>query len=160
MNGAGGEIGEYDPETYREACHRFDGSGSTDHAVRHAEHYSGDAGVRGGKSPNIFFADVMDEEDAFFDKALEGFALASPLTRVRGVYLSAVRWSRVHRERFGGARHSPGREHSQRNPLDSGTQIAVSHGQLGDYPQLYRISVQKEGADSDRWATQGTGWRT
>ena len=29
----------------------------------------------GGKSPNIFFADVMDEEDAFFDKALEGFAL-------------------------------------------------------------------------------------
>ncbi len=26
-------------------------------------------------SPNIFFADVMDEEDAFFDKALEGFAL-------------------------------------------------------------------------------------
>jgi aldehyde dehydrogenase len=29
----------------------------------------------GGKSPNIFFADVMDEDDEFFDKALEGFAL-------------------------------------------------------------------------------------
>ena len=29
----------------------------------------------GGKSPNIFFADVMDHDDAFFDKALEGFAL-------------------------------------------------------------------------------------
>ncbi len=29
----------------------------------------------GGKSPNIFFADVMDEDDAFLDKALEGFAL-------------------------------------------------------------------------------------
>ena len=29
----------------------------------------------GGKSPNIFFADVMDENDAFLDKALEGFAL-------------------------------------------------------------------------------------
>jgi aldehyde dehydrogenase len=29
----------------------------------------------GGKSPNIFFADVMAEDDAFFDKALEGFAL-------------------------------------------------------------------------------------
>jgi len=28
----------------------------------------------GGKSPNIFFADVMAEDDAFFDKALEGFA--------------------------------------------------------------------------------------
>lgn len=29
----------------------------------------------GGKSPNIFFADVMAEDDAFFDKALEGFAM-------------------------------------------------------------------------------------
>ncbi|HEX3983034.1 MAG TPA: aldehyde dehydrogenase family protein [Acidisoma sp.] len=29
----------------------------------------------GGKSPNIFFADVMDEDDGFLDKALEGFAL-------------------------------------------------------------------------------------
>lgn len=29
----------------------------------------------GGKSPNIFFADIMDADDAFFDKALEGFAM-------------------------------------------------------------------------------------
>ncbi len=29
----------------------------------------------GGKSPNVFFADVMDADDAFFDKALEGFAM-------------------------------------------------------------------------------------
>lgn len=29
----------------------------------------------GGKSPNIFMADVMREDDAFLDKALEGFAL-------------------------------------------------------------------------------------
>ena len=29
----------------------------------------------GGKSPNIFFADVMDADDAFFDKCLEGFAM-------------------------------------------------------------------------------------
>jgi aldehyde dehydrogenase len=29
----------------------------------------------GGKSPNIFFADVCDQDDAFFDKALEGFAM-------------------------------------------------------------------------------------
>ncbi|GIZ50725.1 aldehyde dehydrogenase [Noviherbaspirillum aridicola] len=29
----------------------------------------------GGKSPNIFFADVMEQDDAFFDKALEGFAM-------------------------------------------------------------------------------------
>jgi aldehyde dehydrogenase len=29
----------------------------------------------GGKSPNIFFADVMERDDAFFDKALEGFTM-------------------------------------------------------------------------------------
>ncbi|MDT7545089.1 MAG: aldehyde dehydrogenase [Actinomycetota bacterium] len=29
----------------------------------------------GGKSPNVFFADVMDHDDAFLDKAIEGFVL-------------------------------------------------------------------------------------
>ncbi|KRB86766.1 aldehyde dehydrogenase [Sphingomonas sp. Root710] len=29
----------------------------------------------GGKSPNIFFADVMEADDDFFDKCLEGFAM-------------------------------------------------------------------------------------
>jgi aldehyde dehydrogenase len=29
----------------------------------------------GGKSPNVFFADIMDADDDFFDKALEGFAM-------------------------------------------------------------------------------------
>jgi len=29
----------------------------------------------GGKSPNIFFADVMNEDDDYLDKALEGFAM-------------------------------------------------------------------------------------
>jgi aldehyde dehydrogenase len=29
----------------------------------------------GGKSPNIFFEDIMDADDAYFDKALEGFTM-------------------------------------------------------------------------------------
>ncbi|BEP14723.1 aldehyde dehydrogenase family protein [Acidothermaceae bacterium B102] len=29
----------------------------------------------GGKSPNVFFADVMEQEDDFLDKALEGFTM-------------------------------------------------------------------------------------
>nr|CBA31084.1 Aldehyde dehydrogenase [Curvibacter putative symbiont of Hydra magnipapillata] len=29
----------------------------------------------GGKSPNVFFADVMDKDDAFLDKAIEGLVL-------------------------------------------------------------------------------------
>lgn len=29
----------------------------------------------GGKSPNMFFADIMESKDSFFDKCLEGFAM-------------------------------------------------------------------------------------
>ncbi|PYZ96776.1 aldehyde dehydrogenase [Alteribacter lacisalsi] len=29
----------------------------------------------GGKSPNIFFEDIMDQDDAFLDKAIEGFVM-------------------------------------------------------------------------------------
>ena len=29
----------------------------------------------GGKSPNIFFSDICDEDGDFFDKALEGFGM-------------------------------------------------------------------------------------
>ena len=29
----------------------------------------------GGKSPNLFFADIMDADDAFFEKCLEGFSM-------------------------------------------------------------------------------------
>ncbi|MFC3902003.1 aldehyde dehydrogenase [Acinetobacter marinus] len=29
----------------------------------------------GGKSPNVFFADIMDQQDDYLDKALEGFAM-------------------------------------------------------------------------------------
>ncbi|MCA1064625.1 aldehyde dehydrogenase family protein (plasmid) [Rossellomorea sp. AcN35-11] len=29
----------------------------------------------GGKSPNVFFEDVMDKDDEFFDKAIEGFVM-------------------------------------------------------------------------------------
>ncbi|MEM6304352.1 MAG: aldehyde dehydrogenase family protein [Pseudomonadota bacterium] len=29
----------------------------------------------GGKSPNVFFSDIMSADDAFFDKCLEGFAM-------------------------------------------------------------------------------------
>ncbi|TWP52442.1 aldehyde dehydrogenase family protein [Lentzea tibetensis] len=36
---------------------------------------SGEETLLAGKSPNIFFADVASQRDAFFDKALEGFAM-------------------------------------------------------------------------------------
>ncbi len=44
----------------------------------------------GGKSPNIFMADVMDQDDAFLDKALEGFR-AVRLQQGRGLHLPVAR---------------------------------------------------------------------
>ena len=47
----------------------------------------------GGKSPNIFFADVLDAEDDFFDKALEGFAMFAS-TRARSAPARRGPWCR------------------------------------------------------------------
>ena len=44
----------------------------------------------GGKSPNIFFADVMDKDDDFLDKCLEGLCHVRPQPR-RGLHLSQPR---------------------------------------------------------------------
>ncbi len=71
VNGAGGEIGEYLATSKRIAKVAF--TGSTD-VGRQIMQYATQNIIPvtlelGGKSPNIFFADVMDEEDAYFDKA-------------------------------------------------------------------------------------------
>jgi hypothetical protein len=40
----------------------------------------------GGKSPNIFFEDVAEKQDSFYDKALEGFTMFA-LNSGRGLHL-------------------------------------------------------------------------
>ena len=102
----------------------------------------------GGKSPNIFFADVMDEEDAFFDKALEGFALfAFNQGEVCTCPSRALVQESIY-ERF--MERAIRRVESIRsgNPLDSVTQMGaqVSHGQLETILNYIDIG-KKEGAD-------------
>lgn len=77
VNGAGGEIGEYLATSGRVAKVAFTGSTEVGQKIMGyaAQHVIPVTLELGGKSPNLFFADVMDKEDAFFDKALEGFAL-------------------------------------------------------------------------------------
>ncbi|BDH45553.1 aldehyde dehydrogenase [Salmonella enterica subsp. enterica serovar Choleraesuis] len=77
VNGAGSEIGEYLVTSGRIAKIAF--TGSTE-VGRDIMHYASRNVIPvtlelGGKSPNIFFADVMDKDDAFLDKALEGMAM-------------------------------------------------------------------------------------
>ena len=45
----------------------------------------------GGKSPNIFFEDVMAQDDAYWDKAQGGLHLRSPSTRARSARARRVR---------------------------------------------------------------------
>ena len=77
VNGAGGEIGEYLATSKRIAKVAFTGSTEVGQQIAGyaAQNLIPATLELGGKSPNIFFADVMDKEDEFFDKALEGFAL-------------------------------------------------------------------------------------
>ncbi|MDI9846919.1 aldehyde dehydrogenase family protein [Rhodoblastus sp. 17X3] len=77
VNGFGAEAGKALGMSKRIAKIAFTGSTVTGKMIAH---YAADNLIPatlelGGKSPNIFFADVMDADDEYFDKALEGFAL-------------------------------------------------------------------------------------
>jgi len=77
VSGFGAEAGKALGQSKRIAKIAFTGSTATGRMIAH---YAADNLIPatlelGGKSPNIFFADVMDEDDEYFDKVLEGFAL-------------------------------------------------------------------------------------
>ena len=77
VNGPGAEIGKALASNKRIAkvvVHRRDGHRPADHVVRGAEPDPVTTEL-GGKSPNIFFEDVMAADDAFLDKAVEGLVL-------------------------------------------------------------------------------------
>lgn len=96
VNGAGGEIGEYLATSKRIAKVAFTGSTEVGQQIMQyaTQNIIPVTLELGGKSPNIFFADVMDEEDAFFDKALEGFALFAFNRGAKCVPVRVVRWFR------------------------------------------------------------------
>lgn len=77
VNGYGKEAGEALITSKRIAKVAFTGSTAVGQHILHA---AADSMIPstvelGGKSPNIFFADVMDADDEFLDKALEGFSM-------------------------------------------------------------------------------------
>jgi aldehyde dehydrogenase len=77
VTGPGSEIGKALATSPRIAKVAFTGETTTGRRIMRyaAENLIPMTLELGGKSPNIFFADVMDAEDEFLDKALEGFAL-------------------------------------------------------------------------------------
>ena len=77
VNGFGREAGMPLAQSKRIAKIAFTGSTSTGRVIAQAAANSLIPATLelGGKSPNIFFADVMDKDDAFLDKAIEGLVL-------------------------------------------------------------------------------------
>ena len=77
ISGPGGEIGKALASNKRIAKIAFTGETTTGRLIMQyaSEPIIPQTLELGGKSPNIFFADVMDSNDDFLDKALEGFAL-------------------------------------------------------------------------------------
>ena len=77
VNGFGKEAGDALATSKRIAKIAFTGSTPIGRHILHAaaDNLIPSTVELGGKSPNIFFADVMDRDDAFFDKALEGFSM-------------------------------------------------------------------------------------
>lgn len=77
VNGFGREAGMPLAQSKRIAKIAFTGSTSTGRVIAQAAANSLIPATLelGGKSPNVFFADVMDKDDSFLDKAIEGLVL-------------------------------------------------------------------------------------
>ncbi|MES1974926.1 MAG: aldehyde dehydrogenase family protein [Pseudomonadota bacterium] len=77
VTGPGALVGRAIAANPRVAKVSFTGETTTGRQIMQyaAEHLIPQTMELGGKSPNIFMADVMREDDAFLNKAIEGFAL-------------------------------------------------------------------------------------
>ena len=77
VNGFGREAGMPLANSKRIAKIAFTGSTSTGRVIAQAAANNLIPATLelGGKSPNVFFADIMDKDDAFLDKAVEGLVL-------------------------------------------------------------------------------------
>jgi aldehyde dehydrogenase len=77
VNGFGREVGAPLANSKRIAKIGFTGSTATGRAIATAAANNLIPATLelGGKSPNVFFADIMDEDDAFLDKTIEGLVL-------------------------------------------------------------------------------------
>jgi aldehyde dehydrogenase len=102
----------------------------------------------GGKSPNIFFADVMAHDDDFFDKALEGFTM---FALNQGEVCTCPSRALIHEsiyDKFMERAVPRVKAVVQGNPLDAGTMIGAqaSNEQMEKILSYFDIGRQ-EGAE-------------
>jgi aldehyde dehydrogenase len=149
VNGPGAEIGRALATSPRIAKIAFTGETSTGRQIMH---YAADSIIPstvelGGKSPNIFFADVMARDDAFLDKAIEGLVLyAFNKGEVCTCPSRALIQRDIYDEFMARALDRIGNI-VQGDPLDTGTQLGpqVSADQLAKIESYVEVGRQ-EGA--------------
>jgi len=149
VNGFGREAGAPLAQSTRIAKLAFTGSTVTGRQILKtaAENLIPVSLELGGKSPNIFFADVMDEDDAFFDKALEGFTMfALNQGEVCTCPSRALVEAKIY-DKFMERAIARTRKVKQGNPLDAATMIGaqVSSAQMDKILSYIDIGRQ-EGA--------------
>ena len=150
VTGPGGQIGKALASSPRIAKIGFTGETTTGRLIMQyaAQNLIPSTVELGGKSPNIFFADVMDEDDEFLDKAIEGLVLYA---FNKGEVCTCPSRALVHEsiyERFMERCLARIAKIRQGNPLDPSTMIGpqVSSQQMEKIASYVDIGRQ-EGAD-------------
>jgi aldehyde dehydrogenase len=150
VNGPGAEIGKALAANPRIAKVSFTGETVTGRLIMQyaAQNLIPSTVELGGKSPNIFFADVMAHDDEFLDKAIEGFVLYA---FNKGEVCTAPSRALVHRDiydEFVGRALERIAAITQGNPLDTDTQLGaqVSTQQMDKIASYVDIG-RSEGAD-------------
>lgn len=149
VNGPGGKIGDYLASSPRIAKIAFTGStevgiGIMKNAAKHVLPVTLELG---GKSPNIFFEDVMDRDDGFLEKTLEGFAMFALNQGEVCTCPSRVLVQESIYDKFMEKAIKRVKSIKQGNPLDMTTQIGaqVSQEQIDTITRYMKIG-NEEGA--------------
>jgi aldehyde dehydrogenase len=150
VNGSGGEVGRALGSSKRIAKIAFTGETVTGRLIMGyaAQNLIPSTTELGGKSPNIFFADILDADDALLDKAIEGLVLyAFNKGEVCTCPSRALIQESIYEE-FMGRCLERIRAIRQGNPLDPSTQIGpqVSKAQLEKIETYVQIGLD-EGAE-------------
>ena len=150
VNGFGREVGKELATNPRIAKVAFTGSTVTGRMIMQyaSENLIPFTLELGGKSPNIFFADVMREDDEFFDKAIEGLAL---FAFNQGEVCTCPSRALIHEsiyDRFMERALARVKAIVQGNPLDASTMIgAQASRQQFEKIMSYLDLGRKEGAE-------------
>jgi aldehyde dehydrogenase len=150
VNGLGRDVGAALSTSPRIAKIAFTGSTPTGKMIAHAaaENLIPATLELGGKSPNIFFADIMDHDDDYLDKAIEGFTM---FALNQGQICSCPSRAIVHEsiyDRFIERVMPRVKAIKQGNPLDPETMMGAQNSTMQQEKILEYIAIGKaEGAE-------------